>query len=689
MIAEIKEANRCIELLKRHNAGRTTIIALDQQKSKWQNVMSRPFNCPMIDNGVERIFDILQVSHPDILPVFYHVFRDTLMCPLLNIADRVAFQGSKRFRVVTYQGHLFETSGTVTGGGQPRRGKILTSSGAGPKLMDAKDFSSLENRISLLRAEVEDIRSSVEEMENDQSGLSVKWEELKSELGRVKVELETQRNLLPNKKRELLFLASKRDELIQQRNKLKHYDAEIEQLKKEFDSIAQVYNAAKESADQLKHELESKTEAIVSDAKRELVLAEDEALREKKRFESLQVVLKLIPKQKLTIEKRIGDRISERDKLIQLNKRLNKEIENLSQMSTELEEERKTVELRCSELNNQMHQLENECRKIFEEISRFENQNIDNREKCTRLGKKVDEMNVVRKRIFEHLNGLVFHKIEEEEDDDPDDKVDKEEVHDDDLKKKINELKSQLKNAMPNLGVVKIYRQKRAVFKKRVAEANVLNQRLELVLQKLLTLKNRRLDEFTKCLNMISANLRNIFRQLTIGGDAELEMVDSSDPFSEGIDFSVRPQKKSWKKIANISGGEKTLSSLSLIFALHLFKRTPLYFMDEIDAALDFRNVTIIRNYVKECTKNAQFVVVSLRQQMFHGANRVTGVSKMDGISHTVTCINNVLIIKTKRKTNRTIFKRKITKDDDGDENEGSCAKQSASDTACEVKSER
>ena len=71
------------------------------------------------------------------------------------------------------------------------------------------------------------------------------------------------------------------------------------------------------------------------------------------------------------------------------------------------------------------------------------------------------------------------------------------------------------------------------------------------------------------------------------------------DPFSEGVNFSVRPPKKSWKQISNLSGGEKTLSSLSLIFALHHYKPSPLYVMDEIDAALDFKNVSIIANYIK------------------------------------------------------------------------------------------
>ena len=77
--------------------------------------------------------------------------------------------------------------------------------------------------------------------------------------------------------------------------------------------------------------------------------------------------------------------------------------------------------------------------------------------------------------------------------------------------------------------------------------------------------------------------------------------------------FSVRPPKKSWKNISNLSGGEKTLSSLALVIALHYYKPTPLYVMDEIDAALDFKNVSIVANYIKERTRNAQFIIISLR----------------------------------------------------------------------------
>ncbi|KAG1784561.1 RecF/RecN/SMC N terminal domain-containing protein [Suillus plorans] len=104
------------------------------------------------------------------------------------------------------------------------------------------------------------------------------------------------------------------------------------------------------------------------------------------------------------------------------------------------------------------------------------------------------------------------------------------------------------------------------------------------------------------------------------------EIADSTDPFSKGIIFSVMPPKKSWKNISNLSGGEKVHSALR--FREHILIPTPLYFMDEIDAALDFRNVSIVANYIKDRTKNAQFIIISLRNDMFELSHRLIGIYK-------------------------------------------------------------
>jgi len=124
--------------------------------------------------------------------------------------------------------------------------------------------------------------------------------------------------------------------------------------------------------------------------------------------------------------------------------------------------------------------------------------------------------------------------------------------------------------------------------------------------------------------------------------------------------------------MSKLSGGEKTLSSLSLIFALHIFKPSPLYCMDEIDAALDYKNVAIVGKYIKEgvckrhmdsksfksddpnstskalkeasaLARNSQFIIISLRNNMFELADKLVGIYKTHDVTQTITINPNAI----------------------------------------------
>merc|ERR1711981_829038 len=187
-----------------------------------------------------------------------------------------------------------------------------------------------------------------------------------------------------------------------------------------------------------------------------------------------------------------------------------------------------------------------------------------------------------------------------------------------------------------NLDTIRQYREKEAEYQDRLTELEKATDVRNTCREKLEELRKKRLDEFMAGFARITLKLKEMYQMITLGGDAELELVDSLDPFSEGVVFSVRPPKKSWKHIANLSGGEKTLSSLALVFALHHYKPTPLYVMDEIDAALDYKNVSIIANYIKDRTKDAQFVIISLRNNMFELADRLVGIYKINNCTKSV-----------------------------------------------------
>jgi structural maintenance of chromosome 4 len=191
------------------------------------------------------------------------------------------------------------------------------------------------------------------------------------------------------------------------------------------------------------------------------------------------------------------------------------------------------------------------------------------------------------------------------------------------------------KNA--NMGAIAEYRKKEADYLSRVSDLDQITNERNEARKAHDDLRRLRLEKFMDGFSRITLKLKEMYQMITLGGDAELELVDSLDPFSEGIVFSVRPPKKSWKNIANLSGGEKTLSSLALVFALHHYKPTPLYVMDEIDAALDFKNVSIVAHYIKERTKNAQFIIISLRNNMFELADRLVGIYKTNDCTKSIT----------------------------------------------------
>ena len=175
------------------------------------------------------------------------------------------------------------------------------------------------------------------------------------------------------------------------------------------------------------------------------------------------------------------------------------------------------------------------------------------------------------------------------------------------LKAEIAVLEEKTQNLNVDLAVLAEYRRRVDEHKARSTDLHAAITARDTAKKRCDDLRKLRLEGFMTGFSLISLRLKEMYQMITMGGNAELELVDSLDPFSEGILFSVMPPKKSWKNISNLSGGEKTLSSLALVFALHHYKPTPLYVMDEIDAALDFRNVSSVSLFSVDTLTSLRF----------------------------------------------------------------------------------
>jgi chromosome segregation protein len=134
----------------------------------------------------------------------------------------------------------------------------------------------------------------------------------------------------------------------------------------------------------------------------------------------------------------------------------------------------------------------------------------------------------------------------------------------------------------------------------------------------------------------INANFKDIYAELS-GATGELALENYEDPFDGGLFIRSWQQGKHVQRIEALSGGEKSLAALAMIFAIQRYLPAPFYMFDEIDMFLDGANAERVARMIKKLSVNAQFIVVSLRKPMIEAANRTIGVSMQEGNISSVT----------------------------------------------------
>ncbi|CAD6227554.1 GSCOCG00001237001-RA-CDS [Cotesia congregata] len=624
VVDTIDTAQACIEFLRVNNIGRGVFIALDKIQrlvSQCQKKITTPENIP-------RLFDLITVEDPQVLPAFYYGLYDTLVANDLEQASRIGY-GAKRYRVVTLKGELIETSGTMSGGGRSvLRGKM------GQKVI--KDGPS--------PAEIDQLEKNLREVNEECAQLRAQQQPLELEINRVS------------------------KELLEMKNNRNTFGLDVRLMAEQLPQLKA----------QLKIQEKKATSAVSNPAKvKELKKVADKAeqeLAEKK--ELAQVIERKFKKINDQINELTGEKIKEQQKVIQkIIKAIEKAKDEVCRLQVAVktaERNAKKTQERIDSLNNDVEVCADKIRDIQKEKKQYEEDakallavieecadKLKDRDDTTQLLRKElqslqereDKMKALKIDLEQKLGDTkkalaeVRHKIEDSErkitalkiNDIPGEVVEKlTPLSDEDvealdartLAANLAAAKERLPKEVPNMQAIDNYLKKEEVFLKRSAEVEEASAEKNRTRSNLDMVKRRRHEEFFAGFSIINSKLKEMYQMITLGGAADLEFVDSLDPFTEGVAFSVRPPKKSWKNITNLSGGEKTLSSLALVFALHHYKPTPLYFMDEIDAALDFKNVSIVGTYIKDRTKNAQFIVVSLRSEMFELADTLVGIFK-------------------------------------------------------------
>ncbi|KAJ3322219.1 hypothetical protein HDV06_003279 [Boothiomyces sp. JEL0866] len=633
VVETVEAGQMCIEFLKKHNLGRATFICLDKLRKFNLEKIKTPENSP-------RLFDLIK-SDDRYLHAFYQSLGDTLVADNLDQANRIAY-GKQRYRVVTLTGQLIDKSGTMSGGGNRVEKGGMRSTKAD---LDQTSIEDLEERMQeaelvyqrktkeyeQLEEEIQDIQSDVKDFLNKKNLLELETKSLSDQVDDAKNAVKLARqNSQPEKHdvdrfKELKKLAVKLEsELAPIKSSAQVIQDKIKQLHEKIMEIGGVrLRSQRHKVDSLNEQIEM-LQAQVTKMYGEKTAKEKQRLKlvkaiEKKTIE-MEEIEKEIEKQQEEYQEKLQETQSIKSKVSELENSIETkqdQVNELKQEYTEKIDSRNKMKSQQLELVTELKQMEqtfNKNKSLLKDVE-FQKSQLE----LLSTGEADEELRTYSE---SELEGLSLKTLVSQ--------LDK-------LECKFKTYLAEKQDSQINLGVIKEYKAKMAIFNERSNDVEKAAYERDTVKAKYDSLRKDRLVTFMDGFTKISQYLKEMYQIITMGGNAELELVDSMDPFSEGVLFSVMPPKKSWKNISNLSGGEKTLSSLALVFALHQFKPTPLYVMDEIDAALDFRNVSIVANYIKERTRNGQFIIISLRNNMFELADRLVGIYKTENTSKSIT----------------------------------------------------
>lgn len=656
VVESTEDAQAVIEFIRSQDLGRTTCICMQKIQDRARN-MDYFQEAP---EGAPRLLDLIKPEKPEYRVAFFFALGNTLVAKDLEQATRIGLQGRTRHRVVTLAGGLIDTSGTMSGGGgkvasggmraslcryspEEVKGFVEAYEKANSQLVAIRqERQALEEALQLTEREIGEIALREQKSTMDVTALQKQVEAYEVRLKTLKVPQLTGDEKSKLKQLEKL-IESRSDEL---NSMMQEHQAVEEEVR---DLHNQIMNIGGDELKQAKEKLEEATKKC-EDMRRNIkkaLLDADNMVKNSKKCEAnakaAQDELKTTEKALKKLKEAHAKLDDKAEQVLKTYNKLKEALQEKDAALTKLRTARDEVIQKASALKSQEVDLVNEMevktrtlRELYAKIQAWAGKLQESRKEYAQLpldllrelrGEGGESARDVQKELSQQavqgeLSEKQLAKVERSE-----------------VEARLATLEANVRNLKPNLASIEEYRRAAGEHKNRLGEYETVHNQREDARKELERLRQQRLEEFMEGFSVISMKLKEMYQMITLGGDAELELVDTLDPFSEGINFSVRPPKKSWKQITNLSGGEKTLASLSLVFALHHYKPTPLYFMDEIDAALDFRNVSIIANYIKERTQNAQFIVISLRNHMFEMANLLVGIYKTQDISKSVGII--------------------------------------------------
>jgi chromosome segregation protein len=596
-----------IELLKQKRAGRATFLPLNKIHA---HKFTQDATLRLANGFVNYAVNLIDCDRR-YKDVFSYIFGNTVVFATLEAARK----NLGLYRIVTLDGELLETSGAMTGGSSNQRSALRFGRG---EATESDEVITLRNRLV-------DIERILDRCQEAIASLSAKTKKITQELTEARQARREQQLQLEQLQKDIQGLTA---QLALTRSQLDQNSEKFATAQSRLQVLEQELPGQETHLQQLRH-----------------ALAELEASQTPSEWQQIQGTIKIQEQQLQQRESALRTAEQRLKNLETQQQRLQERIQEAEARIVQYQHQQARQQNQLSELKHTAEALNHKIAEIRANLIRME-QN---------LGEEKHKRDATEQEVRSHLLRQQqleweIEKLQETQQKRRDELIT--------LQSQLRDVGAELPNPLPEVpdqvDLEELQKELRSLSKRLQAmePVNMLaleeyertQNRLQELTQKLETLEAERTElllrienfttlrqfAFKEAFDAVNENFQSIFAILS-DGDGYLQLENPEDPFSSGLNLVAHPKGKPVQRLASMSGGEKSLTALSFIFALQRYRPSPFYAFDEVDMFLDGANVERLARMIKQQAQQAQFIVVSLRRPMIESAERTIGVTQARG----------------------------------------------------------
>ena len=612
-----KEAKRLIEYLRKNNIGRASFLPISEIKGKKLDKI----NLKGI-NGVLGVASDLVKVNTVYEKIILNLLGRTVVVEDIDNAVLLAKQNSYSFRIVTLKGDIINPSGSITGGAVMN--KTVNILGRKREIEELQNLvEELNNKVELEKKEKDEYIQSIENvlMESDNLEKSLQEIEIvyatqKQKLELLDIDILKKEEQLNNNKLKLSNIEQEKNDNLEEKGKLEKEILEIDELIDKMN--IEINNFVENNKDNQKY---------IDDLNYEITNLKISVTSFNESGLSINEIVNRVEEDILNTNK------NKENKLV-LCDGIKKNNEELEQKIELLKDNIKNAKFNLEENNNQLENIKSNKKSEEEKLSIIEENIINQFNIIEGLKEQISKIEI-RKSKYELDLEQIINKMWDEYEVTPNNVENYEKTENvQEVQSKVSDIRAKIKElGSINIDSIEDYKQTKQRYDFIIEQKSDLEEtsiKLNKVINDMLKIMEK---QFKEQFIIINKNFGEIFSELFGGGRAELKLSDVN-VLECGIDIEAQPPGKKLQNMMLLSGGERALTAIALLFAILKINPAPFCVLDEIEAALDDVNVYRYAEYLKKFTKEIQFLVITHRKGTMEAANTVYGITMEEkGIS--------------------------------------------------------